>query len=264
MKKITQDAFDEKLRQEMQASVHHLAPSAYCKETIENRLQETRKEKGRWMMKNKRVPKIAAAVFVCALLISGGLYAAGNIVSILSVSSADYDYTDYQDIDKAKEKAGVDAVIPETLGEGYTFEGVRLIEVSDVDEDNNKLNKRFELNATYVKDKSDRIELFAETSGMSAEDTKHYQEKKDIAGTTVYYAVIDNLFLPPNEKPTVEEQARADNDPFFNIAYGSNTREESQSSQIIFAKAGIKYCVFVEENALSAEEMFDLAAVILA
>lgn len=258
------EMFEHKLREGMAASVEKLAPSAICKQRILQRAHQETTKKGGWTMRNKRGTKIAAMVFACAMLISGGLYAAGHIIGTTSVGSADYQYTDYKEVDQAKAEAGVEAIIPETLGKEYHFDGVRIIKVEDVDESNQKLNPRKELNVTYMKNTHHMVELFAEKGQLLEAETSQYTDKKMIHGVMVYYSAIENLYLPPNEKPTEKEQARADNDPFFNIAYGSPKREEKRSHQVDFEKDGIRYALFVSDDTISKEVLFEMARNIIA
>ena len=249
--------FDEYIKKELNKSVENSAPSAYLKNKIDLEIKST-EEKGEFKMK-KRFVLVAAF----ALVLSLGVYAAGKITGTISSSTSYYNYTTYTDLSKAEKKAGFDAEAPENLGE-YEFDGITMVNMEDMDDSGAKINKRKAIRVTYKNEADDKVLLaidkYPESSVPTSEQS--YQEMREINGEQVYYSRLESVFLPDEKDATEEELERSKNDPFFNLAIGSDTREEEASKHLIFNYKGIQYSLMAGDN-MDVNEFYRMAEEII-
>ena len=249
--------FDKYIKNELNKSVEDSSPSDYLKNKIDLEIN-SQEEKGEFKMK-KRFVFVAAA----ALVLSMGVFAAGKITGTLASSTSFYNYTNYTDMAKAEKKAGFEAYAPESLGD-YKFDGITMVNLADLDDTGAELNKRKAIDVTYKNDAGDRVSLsidkYPDSSTPLAE--RAYQEMRDIKGVPVYYSRIESVFLPDEKYATEEELERSEKDPFFNLAIGSDKREEEASKHLIFDYKGIQYELMAGDN-MDVNEFYRMAEEII-
>lgn len=249
--------FDKYIKNELNKSVEDSSPSDYLKNKIDLEIN-SQVEKGEFKMK-KRFVLVAAA----ALVLSVGVFAAGKITGTLASSTSFYNYTKYTDMAKAEKKAGFDAYAPESLGD-YKFDGIRMVDMADVDDTGAKLNKRKAIDVNYKNDAGDRVSLsidkYPDSSTPLAEQP--YQEMRDFKGVQVYYWRLESVFLPDEKDATKEELERSEKDPFFNLAIGSAKREEDASKHLIFDYKGVQYELMAGDD-MDVNEFYKMAEEII-
>lgn len=249
--------FDKYIKNELNKSVEDSSPSDYLKNKIDLEIN-SQVEKGEFKMK-KRFVLVAAA----ALVLSVGVFAAGKITGTLASSTSFYNYTKYTDMAKAEKKAGFDAYAPESLGD-YKFDGIRMVDMADVDDTGAKLNKRKAIDVNYKNDAGDRVSLsidkYPDSSTPLAEQP--YQEMRDLKGVQVYYWRLESVFLPDEKDATKEELERSEKDPFFNLAIGSAKREEDASKHLIFDYKGVQYELMAGDD-MDVNEFYKMAEEII-
>ena len=249
--------FDKYIKNELNKSVEDSSPSDYLKNKIDLEIN-SQEEKGEFKMK-KRFVLVAAA----ALVLSVGVFAAGKITGTISSSSSQYNYTNYTDMAKAEKKAGFDAYAPESLGD-YKFDGIRMVDLADLDDTGAKLNKRKAIDVDYKNDAGDKVLLaidkFPERSVPTSEQA--HQEMREINGVQVYYSRLESVFLPDEKDATEEELERSKNDPFFNLAIGSAKREEDVSKHLSFDYKDIQYSLMAGDD-MDINEFYKMAEEII-
>ena len=249
--------FDKYIKNELNKSVEDSSPSDYLKNKIDLEIN-SQGEKGEFKMK-KRFVLVAAA----ALVLSVGVFAAGKITGTLASSTSFYNYTNYTDMAKAEKKAGFETYAPESLGD-YKFDGIRMVDMADVDDTGAKLNKRKAIDVNYKNDAGDRVSLsidkYPDSSTPLAEQP--YQEMRDFKGVQVYYWRLESVFLPDEKDATKEELERSEKDPFFNLAIGSAKREEDSSKHLIFDYKGVQYELMAGDD-MDVNEFYDMAEEII-
>ncbi|NMW84468.1 hypothetical protein HKO22_01765 [Peptoniphilus sp. AGMB00490] len=249
--------FDEYLKNKLRESVENSSPSDYLKNKIDLKLKST-EDKGEFKMK-KRFILIASAMLVLSI----GVFAAGKITGTITSSTSYYNYTKYTDVAKAEKKTGIDAEIPESLG-SYGFDGITLIDIADTDDAGAKLNKRKSFKVNYKNEVGEKVILFVdkypETSKPISEQP--YNEIREINGVPVYYSRVENLFLADEKDATEEELERSKNDPFFNLAIGSDKREENASKHLIFDYKGVQYALMAGDD-MDVNEFYKMAEEII-
>ncbi|WP_277218808.1 hypothetical protein [Peptoniphilus vaginalis] len=248
--------FDKYIKNELNKSVEDSSPSDYLKNKIDLEIN-SQGEKGEFKMK-KRFVLVAAA----ALVLSVGVFAAGKITGTIASSTSFYNYTKYTDMAKAEKKAGFDAYAPESLGD-YKFDGIRMVNLEDMDDTGAKLNKRKAIDVDYKNDADDKVMLSIDKSPESSKAIdEHYHEMREFKGMKVYYWRLESVFLPDEKDATKEELERSKKDPFFNLAIGSAKREESASKHLIFDYKGVQYSLMAGDN-MDVNEFYDMAEEII-
>ena len=249
--------FDKYIKNELHKSVEDSSPSDYLKNKIDLEIN-SQGEKGEFKMK-KRFVLVAAA----ALVLSVGVFAAGKITGTISSSTSYYNYTNYTDIAKAEKKAGFDVEAPESLGE-YKFDGITMENMADIDDTGAKLNKRKAIDVDYKNADGDRVILSIDKRPDNSKtvDKQFYHEMRDIKGVPVYYSRLESVILPDEKDATEEELERSKKDPFFNLAIGSDKREEDASKHLIFDYKGIQYALMAGDD-MDVNEFYDMAEEII-
>ena len=249
--------FDKYIKNELNKSVEDSSPSDYLKNKIDLEIN-SQGEKGEFKMK-KRFVLVAAA----ALVLSVGVFAAGKITGTLASSTSFYNYTKYTDMAKAEKKAGFEAYAPESLGE-YKFDGIRMVDMADMDDTGAKLNKRKAINVDYKNDTDDKVMLSIDKRPDNSKtvDEQFYHEMRDIKGVPVYYSRLESVVLPDEKDATKEELERSKNDPFFNLAIGSDKREEDASKHLIFDYKGVQYALMAGDD-MDVNEFYRMAEEII-
>ena len=249
--------FDKYIKNELNKSVENSSPSDYIKNKIDLEIS-SKEEKGEFKMK-KRFVLVAAA----ALVLSAGVFAAGKITGTLASSTSNYNYTNYTDMAKAEKKAGFDAYAPENLGE-YKFDGIRMVNLADIDDTGAKLNKRKAIDVDYKNESGEKVLLsidkFPERPVPTSEQPHH--EMREIKGVPVYYSRLESVFLPDEKYATKEELERSKNDPFFNLAIGSDKREEDASKHLVFDYKDIQYSLMAGDD-MDINEFYKMAEEII-
>ncbi|URN40656.1 hypothetical protein [Peptoniphilus genitalis] len=249
--------FDKYIKDELNKSVEDSSPSDYLKNKIDLEIN-SQGEKGEFKMK-KRFVLVAAA----ALVLSVGVFATGKITGTISSSTSFYNYTNYTDMAKAEKKAGFDAYAPESLGD-YKFDGIRMVNLEDLDDTGAKLNKRKAIDIDYKNDADDKVMLSIDKRPDNSKtvDEQFYHEMRDIKGVPVYYSRLESVVLPDEKDATKEELERSKKDPFFNLAIGSDKREEDASKHLIFDYKGIQYALMAGDN-MDVNEFYKMAEEII-
>lgn len=249
--------FDKYIKNELNKSVEDSSPSDYLKNKIDLEIN-SQGEKGEFKMK-KRFVLVAAA----ALVLSVGVFATGKITGTISSSTSFYNYTNYADMAKAEKKAGFDAYAPESLGD-YKFDGIRMVNLEDMDDNGAKLNKRKAIDVDYKNDTDDKVMLSIEKNPDSSTPLAEqaYQEMREIKGEKVYYWRLESVFLPDEKDASKEELERSKKDPFFNLAIGSDKREEDASKHLIFDYKGIQYALMAGDD-MDINEFYRMAEEII-
>ena len=249
--------FDEYIKDKLEKSVENSAPSFYLKNKIDLEIKST-EEKGEFKMK-KRFVLVAAA----ALVLSVGVFAAGKITGTISSSTSYYNYTTYTDLAKAEKKAGFDVEAPESLGD-YKFDGITMDNIADIDDAGAKLNKRKAIDVDYKNADGDIVMLSIDKrpDNIKTVDEEFYHEMRDIKGVPVYYSRLESVVLPDEKDATKEELEISKNDPFFNLAIGSDKREESTSKHLIFDYKGVQYALMAGDD-MDINEFYRMAEEII-
>lgn len=215
------------------------------------------KEGEKYNMRKFSVKKVVIAAAVAVMLTGTVCLAAGKGVSWVSSSSSRADYTNYQDLSKAEEKAGVTTNAPDVFANGYSFDGIRLKSEKVLDNNNAVVDEYRSVSITYKKDGT-RLDLQVKPRVEERAEDDYYTEIIEEDGTKYYYKVLNNKFVPVGYVPTEEEEAQmaAGN---LNIGIGASEITEETSYAMVWTYNNQTYQLFTMNACLTSEEMLSMA-----
>lgn len=254
------EAWEEKIKNVLALECDGLTASRDLKERIDREILESQKEAGN--MKKLSVKKLVIGVAVGCLLVSGGAFAAGRVVSLSSHSYLTDAYRSYDDLGKAQTKLGYPA---DTVGEfsnGYRFDRMMVDDVNGTDGDGNVIYTYKDLNISYKKGGEPAVWLSA-CKPVEPQVRKGAPEAtRDVEGITLYYDTTTYKFVPPSYELTEEDEKNLEKDN-FTISYGTSEVEVQLCSNVTWEKDGVFYNLSGFDLNLSADEMFDMAEEIM-
>ncbi len=202
----------------------------------------------------RMVIAVAAAMMVTGTITAIG---AGKIVGLYSSTDLRKAVHSAAELkQQAVSILGDELVLEEKLADGTSFDEGQIVEVQGVDEGMNKVSSYQELTARYgditlsVMRKEDQIP--ADEGENKAAD---YQET---VGEICFTGTENNyLFLPPEAKPSKEDEALAEAGELF-ISYGTEKEERMVFRNISWEEDGLCYMMLTDRE-MSLSELGDLA-----
>ena len=256
------DALDDKIREALNESAGSIAPSDFIKGRIDARIDllQDERNKGIYMINTKFI-KAAAIVTACVALSGTAAYAVGTSQGWHGSSTA-YEYTDYADISKAADKAGLNVDLPEAFSNGYSFEYTNVDEFGQLDDNGGRINKFKGVDVNYTKDGEPYINVSVEPVVGNDDDPSDppISEREIADGITAYYDSHEMLIVPPGYEVSEEDRKREQEDPKFWISEGSDEVEHNICTDVRFIMNGQKYLIMGFNLNLTPDEMFDMAS----
>lgn len=213
-------------------------------------------------MKKFSMKKLVIGVAAGCLLLSGGVFAAGRVVSLSSHSYLWDAYKSYGDMDKAQAKLGYPADTVEAFANGYRFDQMFVNDVNGTDEEGNVIYTFKALNISYEKSGEPSVWLNAEKPVEPQIGKGEPEATRQVEGITLYYDTTTYKFVPPSYELTEEDQANLERDD-FTISYGTDEVKVQKSSNVTWEKDGVYYNLSGFDLNLSSDEMFDMAEEII-
>ncbi len=240
--------------------------SDYEKERMVHRIMNGETANGGRMKGKLDIKKIGLTVAACLTLFSVTAIAAGEAVSISSWNRIDTKTSNFQDLSKIEEKAGIDITAVEGFRNGYLFDHMEVEEGKTWDAEGNAIRNFKGIDLTYVKDGCPEIYINMDPSDIYSDshDTGRDMAVKEIDGINVYYNYDEYLNLPEGEEATEEELQRSETDQHFFISDGSDERYTCYVSGVDFEIDGITYCLIGFDVDMTADELFGMAEEIIA
>jgi hypothetical protein len=247
---------DNKIKEALEYITEEYSPSEHIYNSIVNEL------KGESNMKKKiSIKKFAVCFAVAAVLLTVGVTAASRY--------AKYSYSSASHADKinhapttSEVKAVVDYLPKYTdkIGD-YTLVSAQPSDSSYSDENGNEIANGKEISFEYQNGDSDKtVTLF--TSGSSAQFEDMGEAIKEVNGITLYYSSTTNKFVPPDYKPTPEEEQQV-KEGTLNIGYGSSEIEVIHSEYLAWIDGGIQYGLMTMGNDLGSDTLTQMATDII-
>ena len=258
--------FDKFISGELKRAADCIEAPSRCKAEIDERIasaESGRQKGGTIQMRNWTFRKSVAAVAICCLLIGTGVFAAGRIASVVSHGSSEPAVTKYEKIDELEAEAGFTMRTKEDFSNGFAFTGGGIVDTEGQDEQGNGLSSWKMISLTYRNAEDKELTIDAEQEASFEQDlSADAAEARTIQGTEVYYNYTEMYLVPPAYEPTAEEEERNQNDPHYNIAYGSDAPETRYISSLAFAKDGVRYYITTFDE-VSADELYLVAEELL-
>ena len=208
-----------------------------------------------WNMKKT----IVVAGLACTLL-GTSVCAAGKITSLVSTGPVTK-YNNFNDIEKAEKKTGIDIEPVKTFQNGYQFLSTSVDKTSAKDENGHSVFNYNELSIEYVNSEGTHLTLYCFEDKYDTTDEASLPtptSSKTINGTQVNYYSYHYKFVPVDyelTKEDIENQKRAD----YEISYGSDKVEEMQVANIDWVADGIHYSILDMGAKESPESLFSMA-----
>lgn len=236
-----------------------LTVSQDLKARIDERILMGQKEAD---MKHLSMKKIVIGVAVGCLLLSGGVFAAGRVVSLSSHHWLTDAYRSYGDMGKAQAELGYSADSVEEFSNGYRFDQMFVDDVNGTDADGNVVYTYKNLNIAYEKKGEQPVWLDAGKPVEPPVRTGEPEATRQADGVTIYYDTTTYKFVPPNYELSDEDKANLEKDD-FTISYGSSEVQVQKASDVTWEKDGVHYHLMGFDLNLGAEEMLDMAEEIM-
>lgn len=248
--------WEEELRKNLMAEITALDFPAETEERIRTEIHRQIRKR-RMVMKLNR--KHTGVVLAAALILVGAVTAigAGKVAFYSSGHSVNDEITDIHALEeRAKGELGKSIYCPETLADGVSFSRGIVMDVDAWDEENNKVGTFPEMCAYYQDGAGGRFNL-----SISRPIEASVYEKKDqvevYQDIQLYGAVDQYLFLPPEEKPSAEdEQLEAAGELF--ISYGSSEVERKTFTSVSWDRGELHYLLHTYED-ISLNQLMEWA-----
>lgn len=253
--------FDVQLRKTLHDCADPLKTDDNMKGRIDMMIQQNQK-KGKKTMWKRVTVGLAAALCLTTV----GALARGNLSALVSSVQIDQMETSVSALQKDADQVFSGIQVPEKLAD-FDFKSGTIQYIDKLDDNGSKLGSYPDLSAYYgsKNELSFSARLFdEELDGDRAAPSQQYEgqprEDREIDGVTVHYQSDRYIFLPPDEKPTAEEQKLEDNNELY-ISYGSDKREESNFQWAKWQQGDTVYSIFSGSNSdeLTAEDLFAAA-----
>lgn len=254
------DIRDEKIKNVLQSECDDITASRELKDRIDKKILESEKEAEN--MKHLSVKKLVIGVAVGCLLVSGGVFAAGHAISLVTHTFLPDMCRDYGKLPEMEQKLGYEVDAVETFSNGYRFKSMSVNEWEGRDEGGNQVYTFKSLGINYVKSGEEPVSLHIEKPVETPVRDRTPDATRVCGDITVYYDSVTNKQVPPDYVLTQEDkygEARGD----FYISVGTPEVEVHQNYSVTWEKDGIHYHLLGFDLNLNADEMLDMAEEII-
>ena len=162
-------------------------------------------------------------------------------IKIISYSSSSRTLNEMKYIPAESEftkKVGFVPKCPENLGQ-YKYLYSVPVDSSADDEQGNSVKKYKEINISYDVPKGN---LFMSVSPYITNDQSPNSEEIDYNNKTIYYGSYEYKAVPPDYKPTEEENKKVE-EGSLQIGYGSDKVEEEKTQFLMWQEGDLQYLI---------------------
>lgn len=249
------DNWEDRIKDVLTLECDGLTASQDLKDRIDEKIL-TSQEAGN--MKHLSAKKWIVGVVVGCLLISGGVFAAGRVVSVSSHSDWRDGCRSYSEMGQQEKKLGYAVDSVEQFANGYQFNKAVVGEQEGKDQDKNQVYSAKFMSIEYARDAEPTVSLYIEKPSVTLARLKPAEATRVCGDITLYYDSATYKFVPPDYELTAEDKANQEKDNYC-ISYGSDEVEVQKSSVVEWKKDGIQYQLIGFDLNLTADEMFDMA-----
>ena len=216
-------------------------------------------------MKRTGIMKAAAAAAMVCLVAGATAFAAGGQITALITDAGVSRYEDYEDMNKAFDKAGFEVNVPESFESGYKFAEAEVRKINGVDDDGNTLDSYRELAVYYENESGERLSYSAYPAVNEHTDPAELPapvQVRTIGEQEAQYLLYHYKFVPADYELTEEDKKNAEA-PDYEISYGSDKVEETDVAFLTW-NAGDANCFFMDDGcSADPEDLFDMVEEIL-
>lgn len=249
---------DRYLKHVIKAELDSMKPDA---DTDQQRLREIHKKIGQRsdLMKftKKKLATTVAAVMAITVMGTATAVAAGKITSLISSTNKnDTIYSITELVQQANDQMGTAPKLVAEFSNGMAFQEGYITEVNGFDENNNQIISYPEMMVNYGKE--------AEVTLSSHVYQEALAEEPDAAGEQEVYQNVsltameqNYLFLPPDAKPSEEDQKLQDEGK-LQISYGSSKEERKVFKSVSWSENGMDYLLLTSKD-IQLKTLTDMA-----
>lgn len=254
---------NERLEQILTQNLTPETPDKKIDERLKARMAVTAgKGKGSNNMKKFSMKKVAIMTAAACLAV-GAVSVAYSGVAYSTASSRPNEYTSYGDLEKAEKKAGIDVKAVEGFANGYVFREMSIQHNTDFTEDGTAVASNKSIDIFYEKEGADALYLnmYASECANLREDEATVQTQ--IGDILVKYYVDTYKWVPAGYELTDEDQANLEKGNYY-ISEGADEVSENQVCTAVWEQNGVTYLLQDVHGYISSDEMFAMAAEIIA
>lgn len=206
-------------------------------------------------MKHISKRKLILAVAAMCIMTTMAVAAAGKIVYTATSSNRDNPtYREFEEIKAAEDKLGQPIHTVRQFENGMLFENGYLLDVKCMDEQHNQIDTYPELKLLYrTGDKKVSLDISKPVSGW---DSGEPDSTETYDGKELKYSVESYLFLPPDAKPSAEDQALEEAGELY-ISYGSQEEERKDIYNVYWEEGELVYLMLSWD--VGGEELMAMA-----
>lgn len=197
-----------------------------------------------------------AVIVCCTVLVIGvtGVYGGGKIISYSSSSSTLNEMKYIPSESEFTKKVGFVPKCPENLGQ-YKYLYSVPVDSSADDEQGNSVKKYKEINISYDVPKGS---LFMEVSPYVTNDQSPNSEEIDYNDKIISYSSYEYKAVPPDYKPTEEENKKVE-EGSLQIGYGSDKVEEEKTQFLMWQEGDLQYLIMDMGAEIPKDEFVNMA-----
>ena len=213
-------------------------------------------------MKRRGIKRtIVIAVSLCLLFSTVVIASTGIMYSVSH--SLKGEYTDYSDLAKAEERAGISLKVPESFTNGYDFEEASVVESEDRGENDEVIDTYKQIMTAYTNPGEEMIAVYATPEQFfEVAEPEGADKKTQIDGIDVFYFVTTYKSVPADYELT-EEDIRRQEEEGLQLGIGAAEISEKQVCNCMWIQDGVGYDMLCMDSILPAETMFDMAREII-
>ncbi len=253
---MTDERINELLQETLTAK-----PEEFLNQRIKNRIMAEGAGKENKMKKFKMKRTIVIAAAFCLLF---GTVVVASTGIMYSVShSVRGEYTDYSDLAKAEERAGISLKVPESFTNGYGFEEASVVESEDRGENDEVIDTYKQIMTAYTKSGEEKIAVYATPEQFfEVGEPEGADNITQIDGIDVFYFVTTYKSVPADYELT-EEDIRRQEEEGLQLGIGAAEVSEKQVCNCMWIQDGVGYDMLCMDSVIPSETMFDMAGEII-
>lgn len=207
--------------------------------------------------------KKAAIMTAAACLAVGAVSVAYTGATYKTAGSRPNEFTSYDDLSKAESKAGIDVKAVERFANGYTFNEMSITHNAEHTEEGTVVARYDGISISYEKEGADTLHLDMEAAEHSDLREDEAAAQTEIDGINVKYYVDTYKWVPAGYELTDEDQANLEKGNYY-ISSGADEISENKVCHAVWEQDGITYILNDIYGYISADELFAMAAEIIA
>lgn len=204
--------------------------------------------------KKRMIVAIAAAIAVTGTITA---IAAGRIAGLVSSTNRNEAILSVAELEeKAGKHLGSKVYIADTLSDGTAFTEGYIEEVNGVDEAGNQVASYPEVDVSYGEVKGINLSIHRPVAEIPEVEQQNQQEE-EYQGILLGVKEDNYLFLPPDAKPSEEDQ-KLEAEGRLYISYGSSEEQREVFRNVSWTKDGLNYLLYTYGDK-SVDELLEIA-----